>query len=60
MRRSVVIGATGQTGRAAVSALARGGWEVTAASTRREACPAMFRAYGELFDYAAEDAWLAS
>ncbi|MET9898981.1 NAD(P)-dependent oxidoreductase [Streptomyces sp. NPDC006446] len=26
----------------------------------REAYPAMFRNYGDLFDYAAEDAWLAS
>lgn len=32
MRRAVVIGATGQIGRAAVTALARDGWEVTAAS----------------------------
>lgn len=32
MRRAVVIGATGQIGRAAVGALARDGWEVTAAS----------------------------
>ena len=31
-RRAVVIGATGQIGRAAVGALARDGWEVTAAS----------------------------
>ena len=31
-RRAVVIGATGQIGRAAVRALARDGWEVTAAS----------------------------
>lgn len=32
MRRAVVIGATGQIGRAAVNALARDGWDVTAAS----------------------------
>ncbi|MEU0105463.1 NAD-dependent epimerase/dehydratase family protein [Streptomyces sp. NPDC006251] len=32
MRRAVVIGATGQIGRPAVAALARDGWEVTAAS----------------------------
>ncbi|MFF3615771.1 NAD-dependent epimerase/dehydratase family protein [Streptomyces sp. NPDC002580] len=32
MRRAVVIGATGQIGRAAVRALALDGWEVTAAS----------------------------
>ncbi|MFD3933466.1 NAD-dependent epimerase/dehydratase family protein [Streptomyces sp. NPDC058614] len=32
MRRAVVIGATGQIGRAAVGALAGDGWEVTAAS----------------------------
>ncbi|MFD4625264.1 NAD-dependent epimerase/dehydratase family protein [Streptomyces sp. NPDC058475] len=32
MRRSVVMGATGQIGRAAVNALVRDGWEVTAAS----------------------------
>ncbi|MER6690649.1 NAD-dependent epimerase/dehydratase family protein [Streptomyces minutiscleroticus] len=32
MRRAVVIGATGQIGRPAVRALARDGWEVTAAS----------------------------
>ncbi|MFJ8717392.1 NAD-dependent epimerase/dehydratase family protein [Streptomyces violaceus] len=32
MTRAVVIGATGQTGRAAVGALARDGWEVTAVS----------------------------
>lgn len=32
MRRVVVIGATGQIGRAAVNALARDGWDVTAAS----------------------------
>lgn len=32
MRRAVVIGATGQIGRPAVGALARDGWEVTAAS----------------------------
>ncbi|KPI08739.1 hypothetical protein OK074_3526 [Actinobacteria bacterium OK074] len=32
MRRAVVIGATGQIGRAAVGALARDGWEVTALS----------------------------
>ncbi|WP_106981098.1 NAD-dependent epimerase/dehydratase family protein [Streptomyces fulvoviolaceus] len=32
MRRAVVVGATGQIGRAAVGALARDGWEVTAVS----------------------------
>jgi nucleoside-diphosphate-sugar epimerase len=32
MRRAVVIGATGQIGRPTVAALARDGWEVTAAS----------------------------
>src|SRR5690348_16949419 len=32
MRRAVVIGATGQIGRATVKALALDGWEVTAAS----------------------------
>ncbi|GAA5004290.1 hypothetical protein GCM10023257_56970 [Streptomyces hyderabadensis] len=32
MTRAVVIGATGQIGRAAVGALARDGWEVTAVS----------------------------
>ncbi len=32
MRRAVVVGATGQIGRAAVGVLARDGWEVTAAS----------------------------
>lgn len=32
MRRAVVVGATGQIGRAAVGVLARDGWEVTAVS----------------------------
>lgn len=47
MRRAVVIGATGQIGRPAVRALARDGWEVTAASRgggRDEAWPAEVRA----------------
>ncbi|MFJ4468630.1 NAD-dependent epimerase/dehydratase family protein [Streptomyces sp. NPDC089424] len=47
MRRAVVIGATGQIGRPAVRALARDGWEVTAASRgggRDETWPAEVRA----------------
>ncbi|MDQ1021306.1 NAD-dependent epimerase/dehydratase family protein [Streptomyces afghaniensis] len=47
MRRAVVIGATGQTGRPAVEALARDGWEVTAASrggARDESWPGEVRA----------------
>ncbi|MEU0005959.1 NAD(P)-dependent oxidoreductase [Streptomyces sp. NPDC006314] len=47
MRRAVVIGATGQIGRPAVNALARDGWEVTAASYgggRDETWPAGVRA----------------
>ncbi|MET9732563.1 NAD-dependent epimerase/dehydratase family protein [Streptomyces sp. NPDC006458] len=47
MRRAVVIGATGQIGRPAVAALARDGWEVTAASrggTRDETWPEGVRA----------------
>nr|WP_197973816.1 NAD(P)-dependent oxidoreductase [Streptomyces gossypiisoli] len=47
MKRAVVIGATGQIGRPAVSALARDGWEVTAASRgggRDEAWPEDVRA----------------
>ncbi len=36
MTRAVVLGATGQTGRVAVGALARGGWEVTAVSRSGE------------------------
>ncbi len=49
MRRAVVIGATGQIGRAAVDALARDGWEVTAASRgggRDDGWPAQVRAVG--------------
>lgn len=45
-RRAVVIGATGQIGRAAVGALARDGWEVTAVSRgggRDESWPARVR-----------------
>ncbi|MGX1472845.1 UNVERIFIED_CONTAM: nucleoside-diphosphate-sugar epimerase [Streptomyces canus] len=45
-RRAVVIGATGQIGRAAVGALARDGWEVTAVSRgggRDESWPAQVR-----------------
>lgn len=47
MKRAVVIGATGQLGRPAVNALARDGWEVTAASHgggRDETWPAQVRA----------------
>lgn len=47
MRRAVVIGATGQIGRAAVKALARDGWDVTAASRgggRDDGWPAEVRA----------------
>jgi nucleoside-diphosphate-sugar epimerase len=47
MRRAVVIGATGQIGRPTVAALARDGWEVTAASRgggRDEAWPDGVRA----------------
>ncbi|MFG2352794.1 NAD-dependent epimerase/dehydratase family protein [Streptomyces sp. NPDC048521] len=47
MKRAVVIGATGQIGRPAVNALARDGWEVTAASHgggRDESWPARVRA----------------
>ncbi|AXE84286.1 NAD-dependent epimerase/dehydratase family protein [Streptomyces sp. Go-475] len=47
MRRAVVIGANGQIGRPAVAALARDGWEVTAASRgggRDEDWPAGVRA----------------
>jgi nucleoside-diphosphate-sugar epimerase len=47
MRRAVVIGATGQIGRPTVAALARDGWEVTAASrggARDEAWPDGVRA----------------
>jgi len=47
MRRAVVIGATGQIGRAAVGALARDGWAVTAASlggSRDESWPGDVRA----------------
>ncbi len=49
MRRAVVIGATGQIGRAAVDALARDGWDVTAASRgggRDDGWPAQVRAVG--------------
>ncbi|MFL4902692.1 hypothetical protein ACJ6WF_05785 [Streptomyces sp. MMS24-I2-30] len=49
MRRSVVIGATGQIGRPTVDAPARAG--------RTGGFPLLAGARPDLFDHAAEDAW---